>query len=256
MNKKKLVTIAIVVVMIATLSFSTLAYFTAQDKVTNNFTVSSSMTDFDIDVWEEVPGPDNTPIEVGKGNTGTNGTTYTNVLPGVEYLKTVHVTNTSGNELAGQYIKVEVTFTGYKALKSMGEGTSNYDCTGMLKGANFSSDKAVNSVGWWYDSSATKYSTDGNEATYTFYLKSVLENEDDVILFEKVALPENMDINDAELLVDGGGFKIDVVAYAIQSANITDPNAGATATALDHAIYAFGQPWTESQTPTTPPENT
>lgn len=254
MNKKKLFTLAIVVMMIAILSYSTLAWFTADDKVTNTFTVNSSMTSFDVDVWEKVPGPDNTTIEVGKGATGTDGTTYTNVLPGVEYLKTVHVTNNSGNELAGQYIKVEVTFTGYDALKTMGEGTSNYDCTGMLTGANFSSDEDANSVDWWYDSSATKYSNNDKEATYTFYLKSVLENEKDVILFEKVILPESMDINDAQILVDNGGFKIEVVAYAIQSANIKDPAADATT--LDHAIYAFGQPWTESQTPTTPPENT
>lgn len=239
MSKKKLLSLALVVIMIAILSFSTLAWFTSQDEVTNKFTIHDSLNSFEVDVWEEVKTDGTTITEVGKGNREDSqpipGATYEKILPEVEYLKTVHVENTSGNVLAGQYIMVEVTFTNYSALEKLGENNANYDCTGMLIGNKFSSEKTAD-VNWWYDTSATTYDTGANTATYKFYLKSVLEDGEESVLFDKFMLPETMDIDDVAKLASG--FDIQIVAYAIQSANLKDP---AGTTELDNAIYAFKQ---------------
>ena len=245
MSKKKLIALSLVVIMIAILSYNTLAWFQAQDKVTNEFYISSSLTSFDVDVWEEVDkDEDGTPEEIGKGTKDeTDGTKFEKVVPNKEYLKTVHVENTSGNVLAGQYIKVEVTFTNYSSLKEMGE-SGDYDCTGMLMGGYFSEDE-TDSTAWWYDSANNKANQTDNTMTYTFYLKDVLENEEDMVLFDSVKLPNTMDINDAYLLGDDG-FQIKVVAYAIQNANIADPNGTTT---LDHAIYAFSDQLVDNNIP-------
>ena len=67
-----------------------------------------------------------------------------------------------------------------------------------------------------------------------------LKDGQEICLFEGVTIPESMDINDAQYLMDTNGFNIKVVAYAIQAANIKKP--GGT-TVLDHAVYAFGNEW-------------
>ncbi len=48
MNKKKILTIALVVALLAIMVTSSLAYFTSQDKVSNTFTIGSVL----IDIWE------------------------------------------------------------------------------------------------------------------------------------------------------------------------------------------------------------
>lgn len=258
MSKKKLVSLAVVAIMIAILSFSTLAWFNAQDKISNEFTVSDSMNDFDVDVWEIVENRNGVQETIGQGNKDENGYVYDNIAPGMTYTKTVYVENTSNNDLAGQYIKAEVTFTNYKALKTMGSDSNElYDCTGMLLGGSFcTSESESDPCKWWYDSNNVVISADESTATYTFYLKDVLADGDKVVLFEEVQLPITMDINDADALLNTTekGFQIKVVAYAIQSANIKDPATGATK--LDHVKYAFNTEWANRKNPAPTTETT
>lgn len=242
MSKKKLFYLAIVVVMIAILSFSTLAWFYAEDKVTNKFEISDSLTKFDVDVWEVVPGDtEGTTKDVGKGTKGeTDGAAFKDVIPGVEYQKTVHVTNSSGNVLADQYIMAKVTFTNYSALKELGATSADYDCTGMLTGGKFSADGTAN-CDWWYDAAATVVDNQKDTVTYTFYLKKVLKNGEDVVLFDKVKLPESMDIEDVEDLKNAG-FDIKVVAYSVQSANIVDSTNLSAHEAAKAAFVVYNTP--------------
>lgn len=61
MNKRKSLSLALVIALIAILSFSSLAWFNAQDDVTNEFYIASTSEDdditgdeiFSVDVWEE-----------------------------------------------------------------------------------------------------------------------------------------------------------------------------------------------------------
>ena len=56
MNKKKIFVLALAVCLLATVSFSTLAWFNASDKVENKFYVADSngdgTPDFTVDVFE------------------------------------------------------------------------------------------------------------------------------------------------------------------------------------------------------------
>lgn len=265
MSKKKLLTLAIVVMMVAILSYSTLAWFQAQDSVTNDFTILDSLNDFEIDVWEEIAGEG----EVGKGVLDADQPTrveFENVVPGEKYMKKVHIENTSENVLAGQYIMVKVTFTNYDILEKMNGADAGYDCTEMLLGGHFASEKELvkDNVEWWYDKSET-VEEDGN-ITYTFYLARELKYEKPVgnetpdaniaVLFDEVMLPTTMDINDADELINYGGFEIQVVAYAIQSANVVDGEVYNGMSDLDKAVYAFKDQWDKNPDspvqPTTP----
>ena len=61
MNKKKLLSLALAVIMIAILSFGTLAWFSASNTATNKFMVAGSEDAdpddiFSVDVWEDMDG--------------------------------------------------------------------------------------------------------------------------------------------------------------------------------------------------------
>ena len=60
MNKKKILTIALVVALIAIMVSGTLAYFTDTDEVTNTFTIGSVL----IDIWENNEITDEPVIEI------------------------------------------------------------------------------------------------------------------------------------------------------------------------------------------------
>ena len=60
MNKKKILTIALVVALIAIMVSGTLAYFTDTDEVTNTFTIGSVL----IDIWENNEITDKPVIEI------------------------------------------------------------------------------------------------------------------------------------------------------------------------------------------------
>ena len=101
MNKKKLFSLALTVIMIAILSFGTLAWFSDSDDVTNNFYIASSDdTDpddiFSVDVWENTPD----------GDKDQDGYEYKDVLPGDVLKKEVSVENTGYYD---QYVRVTVT---------------------------------------------------------------------------------------------------------------------------------------------------
>ena len=244
LNKKKVVVVALALSLVAILSLGTLAWFNAQDSVTNEFQISDSLTSFDIDVWEKVPDGDDEGTEldeIGKGNTQENSYKYEDLMPGDLLDKQVYVENTSGNSLTDQYVKVEVTFTNYAALNAISDN-GLFDCKTMLKGTNFSDFEDDDTTDWYYSNCV--YNENENTATYVFYLRETLAyNDAPVVLFEQVEIPANMDIDDVVAL-SKNGFNINVVAYAIQSANISEDGN----TTLENAIYAFGTPWAEKDT--------
>ena len=95
MNKKKLLSLALVAIMIAILSFSTLAWFNDSDEVTNKFHVATSDDPsdpddiFSVDVWEKVDTDgDGEPDTPNPGEDADGGeAVFENILPGARYLK-------------------------------------------------------------------------------------------------------------------------------------------------------------------------
>ena len=77
LTKKKVFVSALAICLIAIISMGTLAWFSAQDEVTNKFMIADSDDDtpdeiFSVDVWENTPD----------GDKDQDGYEYTDILPG------------------------------------------------------------------------------------------------------------------------------------------------------------------------------
>lgn len=199
MNKKKLFSLALAVIMIAILSFGTLAWFSDDDSVTNKFYIASSDdTDpddiFSVDVWENTPD----------GDKDQDGYEYKDILPGSDLEKEVFVENTG---YYAQYIRMNVTITNADAwIAALGNG---YDLGTMFLGHDESK---------WVRLAPGTYNGTENTYTMTYYLNEILEAGESVCLFETVKIPTELDQNDMVFI--GGSFDLTVVADAVQTENL------------------------------------
>ena len=212
MNKKKLLSLSVVIIMIAILSFSSLAWFSDADEITNEFMIADSESEpdeiFSVDVWEDVD-------EDGEADVDQDGHTYENILPGGRYYKQPYVENTGAYD---QFIRVKVTVNNANAwIAALGNG---YDLGTMFEGHD--------------ESLWTRYEPgvyDGTENTYTmtFYLNKILEPDAKEILFTHVVIPSELTQNDMVFI--GGSFTLNIVAEAVQTENLGD--------GVDTAVEAF-----------------
>ena len=119
LTKKKVLLASLAVCLVAIVSFGTLAWFTAEDTVVNEFYVGNSTTDpdevFGIDLWEEddLDGDGVTEIH-GKDTADTTGHKYEEILPGQVLDKDPYLTNTG---IHPQYVRAIVTVTEADILK-------------------------------------------------------------------------------------------------------------------------------------------
>lgn len=200
MNKKKILSLALVVLLICTISFGTLAWFNDKDDVTNTFHVASSGNSadadsiFSVDVWEYVDG--NTTEK------DQDGAKFTNILPGSRLLKEVHIENTGAYD---QYIRVNVSLTEAKAFTAALE--SGTDLTRFFEG--------FDPTAWTrYDEPRTVDDT----LTYTYYLNYKLKPGKDACLFTTVVIPTELTQQDMAAME--GNFALTVVAEAVQADNL------------------------------------
>lgn len=102
--KRKLIAIILIACMaLVAVTGATLAYFTDNDEVKNEFHVGK----VDIDLWEIVgKDEDGKDITVGKDTDTTNSYTYTNLFPTDEITKEVYVTNNDTTNSV--YVRVTV----------------------------------------------------------------------------------------------------------------------------------------------------
>ena len=105
LSKKKVFALALAVCLIATLSFGTLAWFTDDDSVTNDFMIAGSENEkpdeiFSVDVWEddEPEDPEN--------DEKHDKLEFKEILPGDALYKEANVENTGSYD---QYIRVKIT---------------------------------------------------------------------------------------------------------------------------------------------------
>lgn len=199
MSKKKLLALSLVVIMIAILSFSTLAWFSDSDSMKNEFHVATSDDDtadeiFSVDVWENTPD----------GDKDQDGYVYEDILPGSNLKKEVFVENTG---YYAQYVRVNVTITNADAwIAALGNG---YDLGTMFGGHDESK---------WVRLEPGVYNGTENTYTMTFYLKDILTSGQSVCLFENVVIPTQLTQND--MIFIGGQFDLTVVAEAVQVENL------------------------------------
>jgi len=236
LSKKKVISLALAVCLLAILSMGTLAWFTDDDSVTNNFYVAGSEDQdpdavFSVDVWE-----DKDPIDVDGEDKIQDGIEYDAILPGDKLFKEVHIENTGAYD---QYIRATVTVTEAsiwqdvygKRIVPLDEIT-NADLSGVHTQVAYYD--AVNDV-----------------FVYELYYTDILKVGKDLVVFDTVNISKDLDRYQAAEMQD---FQITVVADAVQTehvgANVFEAfkTVGlvkaapvSDAAALSAALYAEGE---------------
>ena len=196
--------LSLAVCLIAIASMSTLAWFTAQDEVTNNFYIANSEDDpdgiFSVDVWE-----DDTPQDEGEEEK-LNGIKFENILPGDELFKEVHIENTGSYD---QYIRATITITDATVWQQVfGER--------MVALEDF--------VNYKYEGHApihtevAYYDYENDAFVYQLYYDKAIAKGQEIIVFDTVTINNALDQYQAAELA--GSFEIKVVADAVQVENV------------------------------------
>lgn len=198
-TKKKVFVSALIICLLAIVSMSTLAWFSASDSVKNEFYVADSgdHTDdpdaiFSVAVWEKTPESDK----------DTDGYEYKEILPGAKLTKEAHVENTG---YYSQYIRAIVTISDANAWLAAVEGI---DMAEVFLGF----DESV-----WTNISM-EHDTAADTLTYVLYYDGILESGKDIILFNQVKIPESLTV--AQAAAFAGDFSITVKAQAVQTENV------------------------------------
>lgn len=208
--KKKVISIALVIALIAVIAVGSFAYFTDTKSANNTFTVG--------DVKIKL---DETNINDPQGDRVTSNE-YTSVFPGIEYQKDPIVTNTGKNDA---YVRAVVTIeNGMNWL-----GLYNYDGEDPNSVWTYAFadtfDKLIcNTLGEGWEVVGFKHvlssqTNPTSDTVVTLQYKGVLKSgEATTAMFEKIMLPTNATANDiATRVAQNGVFHIDVVAQAIQA---------------------------------------
>ncbi len=208
MSKKKLFSLAVIAIMVAILSMSSLAWFTDSDSVTNQFMIADSDDTnpddiFSVDVWEKTP-------ELPEGEKDQDGYEYKNILPGDVLEKEVIVENTGYYD---QYIRVTVTVSDAAAWKAIiGENYGIWDLRNIVEVTD------TYATDWYSNGDLINYDATANTITYTMYCRNILKAGDTVTVFEAVNIPASMTVEQAALFETN--FTITVKAEAVQTENL------------------------------------
>lgn len=207
MSKKKLISLSLVIIMIAILSFGSLAWFSDSDDVTNNFYIASSDDTnpddiFSVDVWENTPD----------GEKDQDGYEYKDILPGDELEKDVYVENTGYYD---QYIRVTVTISDAQAwIAALG---ANFNTADVFDG--------FDATQWTHIWNNLSENPNAEEIVYVLYYKDILEAGGKINVFDAVKIPTSLTQEQAAAFA--GGFTIDIKADAVQTENVV-PEGTAT----------------------------
>lgn len=195
-RKALLLTFCAVLLVVASV-LGTIAYLTANDTVTNTFTVGQVAIKLD----EAKVNPDGSPVE----NADRVQENSYKLLPGHTYTKDPTVTVLSGSE--SSYIKMTVTFTKAKELDAI-FAPNGANLTSIFKGYDSAN---------WIAKSNTKNTT-ANTRTYEFWYKEAVDAPTTDVkldaLFDSITVPNNITGKQLATIKD---MTITVNAYAIQA---------------------------------------
>ena len=216
MTKKKVFVTALAICLVAIISMGTLAWFNAQDEVTNKFMIADSDDDtpdeiFSVDVWENTPD----------GEKDQDGYEYTDILPGDTLKKEARVENTGHYD---QYVRVTVTISDAQAwIDALGANFSVADVFDGFVAADW------NHI-WNNMNGAT---TIPENFVYVMYYKDIVKPGDVINVFNNVKIPSSLTREEA--VAFGGNFDITVKAEAVQTENVVPEGTAAA----DAAWAAF-----------------
>lgn len=212
-TKRKVFVIALAVSLAAVISMGSLAWFSAQDSVTNNFYIADSDDNdpdeiFSVDVYELYDSNDD-----GTDERYDVGITYEDILPGDELPKHAIVENTGYYD---QYIRVIITISDRDVWKSIvestGEDFDDYDVRQHFVG--FDSTK--------WDLVHSTMDNTGETIQYVLYYNEILGAGETFDVFTGVQIPTAMTADHASHFDDDGewGFTVQVKAQAVQTGNV------------------------------------
>lgn len=232
MNKKKLLSLSLVIVLIAILSFGSLAWFNAQDQITNTFYVADSDGDgepnFSINVYEQEAEENGQPVTDANGNPvyTEEGNTYTKILPGSKLYKNATVRNTGDYD---QWVRIHFTFSDSavwqkaidKAAASEGVDFDTYVRDYLL----------TKLIDWECEETYVRsFNVFGEDTmTYTFYYSQPVEPNKGLYVLEAVNIPGVLVQEDMNFGTDG--FTLTIKAEAVQVDNMPAPASAAFAAA-------------------------
>ncbi len=239
LTKQKVFVCAIVISLVAILSFGTLAWFSDSDSVTNKFmTATSDDTDadtvFNVDIYETVPDGDDDdtdPDIVDKGDNVDEGTdpeyTYEGVLPGDKLVKAPVVENTGKY---AQYVRVKITVSDASYWVALAERDGF-----ALEDLFVIDDPDEFAANWDREIAETEVDGNADTMTYVYYCKKVLNPNDKVALFDAVQVPTTLTKEDLVDEIGTDGFSLKLVAEAVQADNTGDTAQEAFATVFPTA---------------------
>lgn len=215
-TKKKVFVSALAICLVATISMGTLAWFSAQDSITNKFYVADSDDTtpdaiFSVDVWENTPD----------GDKDQDGYEYKDILPGDTLKKEARVENTGYYD---QYVRVIVTVSDAEAwINALG---AEFNVADVFDGFDPSKWTHI----WNNMSEATQMPED---LVYVLYYKDIVESGDVIEVFNNVKIPTSL--TQAQMAEFANEFSVTVKAQAVQTQNVV-PEGTADA---DKAWTAF-----------------
>ena len=223
-TNKKLFVVAVAVCLIAILSFTTLAWFSDSESVTNNFIVSSDDDTaddiFSVDIFEIVEDDDDDDNDDSQ-QIENGGYTFEDVVPGDALRKEPIVKNTGRYD---QWVRLTITFSDLDAWYAIQDGDT---AEGPIKLLTKSAD--------WDQWTLGEFSYDEDGYVYVYYLNDVLVSGHEVGTFTYVNIPNGLDQDD---LFGIKTLSLDVKAEAVQVENIDADNAkdAFAAVKADHPI--------------------
>lgn len=203
--KKKVLLVAVAVCLIAILSMGTLAWFNANDAVTNTFkfddTDGDGTPDFKIDVFETDDSGE------------VQGKEYEDIMPNAVLAKDPTVRNDGDYDM---YARVIITLSDAKAW--MDAAVKYNILTDATKDTVLETMVDLNAK--WVRFDNVVYDIDDDTLTYVYYYDEVVaQGKDSESVFTKVTIPSQLQTEDMAFKEDK--FTIDVSGDAIQSENIT-----------------------------------
>lgn len=218
--KKKIVSLALAVCLLAIAAVGTLAYFTDKtDTKDNTFTVGK----VDIDLTETSEADEDEGILAGVAT--DDGFKYDNIVPGSKYAKEPVITVEDDSQDA--HVFAVLTISNYAELMNMVNkanelGEANITTTALNETFLFGTDGLDDGT-----LMGGKMNDDGSlSLLYYFGVKSA---KDSITLFEGVQIPEGLDKSLSEITE---AVDLSVTAYAIQEENVADADAAAAALGL------------------------
>ena len=230
MNKRKLLTLAMTLCMVAILAVGgTLAYFTAEDELTNTFTSGNIKILLD----EAKVKQDDNGDYIQDGETRTEEGQEYDLHPGISVLKdpTIHLNDdaTGTSEALPAYIAAKIIITGadLDGTDMIATHQPYIDITKLVSGGIVTTGATYHAE--WQglnevhinDNCVAYQVPDAANDTWTIYVfvKAPVQPGEDVVLFEEIKIPEEYNNDQMAKL---NGLNIDVAAYATQIDTFSD----------------------------------